>query len=257
MTLEEGIKLAESGDIGAMISLGDYYIQKKESADDIEKAAEWFEKAAEHKVVYAMHMTVLTKKIQAHGGLMVADKVEMGVAFALDEWQSVYEWAAEELECINNNVPGSENIKLADAIQNFEEASYYFALCSHCLGKDEQAVELVCDLNDVRSKILCAGARIQLAQTNSDYASAAKLLMSVIEDSSYAAAEKYAIEEEVYATAGIQLSMMHRLLINDLDAAVSVLKFMENNVHREKNIQKVKEELNRYQKKLFGGYKYV
>lgn len=257
MTLEEGIKLAESGDIGAMISLGNYYIQKQESADDIEKAAEWFEKAAKHKVVYAMHMTVLAKKIQAYGGLMVADKVEMGVDFALDEWKSVYEWAAEELDCINKNVPGSEEIKISDAIQNFEEASYYFALCSHCVGKHEQAVALVCDFDDARSKILCAAARIQLAETNSDYASAAKLLMSVIEDSSYAAAEKYSIEEEVYATAGIQLSMMHRLLINDLDAAVSVLQFMANHVHRAENVQKINSELNRYQKKLFGGYKYV
>lgn len=257
MTLEEGIKLAESGDIGAMISLGNYYIQKKESADDIEKAAEWFEKAAKHKVVYAIHMTVLAKKIQAHGGLMVADKVEMGVAFALDEWKSVYEWAAEELNCINNKVPGSEEIKISDAIQNFEEASYYFALCSYWEDKYAQAVELVCDFDDARSKILCAAARIQLAQTNSDYASAAKLLMSAIEDSSYAAAEKYAIEEEVYTIAAIQLSMMHRELIHDLDAAVSVLQFMANHVRRDKNIQKINSELNRYQKKLFGGYKYV
>ena len=257
MTLEECIKLAESGDIGAMISLGDYYIQKKESADDIEKAVEWYEKAAQHKIPYAIHMTVLGKQIQAQGALLVADKVEMGAVFAMDEWKSVYEWAAEELDCINNKVPGSEDINIKDAIQNFEEASYYFALCSLGSGNCGQALELVGDFEDVRSKILCAVARFELAQTNSDYASIAKLLMAVIEDPDYAAATKYGIEEELYATAGLQLALMHRELISDLDAAVHVLQFMATAVRRDTNVQKINAELSRYQKKFFGGYKYV
>ena len=72
MTIEEAIQLAENGDIGAMISLGDYYVQQK-TGDGIEKAANWYEAAAKKNIVYAMHMTVLCKKMLAYAGLQIAE----------------------------------------------------------------------------------------------------------------------------------------------------------------------------------------
>lgn len=259
MTLEEAKQLAENGDIGAMISLGDYYIQNQKTGDDTEEAAKWYEMAARRKVVYAIHMTVLTKKILAHSGLLVADKVEYGTKFALDEWKDVYEWAAEELDCINNNVPGSEQIKINDAIQNFEEASYYFALCCYWENKYYEASELVSDFDDVRSKILYGAALIQLAQKSNEMAKAVKILESVIFDKGYAAADKYSLEEDVYALAALQLSMLHREAgsQSDMEFAVTLLSFISSAVKRDNNKQIINKELSRYQKKLFGGYRYV
>ena len=45
MTFEEAVALAENGDIGAMISLGDYYIHQEEDKDRFENAAKWYEMA--------------------------------------------------------------------------------------------------------------------------------------------------------------------------------------------------------------------
>ena len=77
MTFEEAVALAENGDIGAMISLGDYYIHHEDEAERFEKAAEWYEMAAKRDVVYAIHMTILCKKITTEAGLIIAKRSNM------------------------------------------------------------------------------------------------------------------------------------------------------------------------------------
>ena len=59
MTFEEVIALAENGDIGAMISLGDYYIHHEDEEERFEKAAEWYEMAAKHDVVMDILIQVI------------------------------------------------------------------------------------------------------------------------------------------------------------------------------------------------------
>ena len=258
MTIEEAIQLAENGDIGAIISLGDYYM-KQNTGEGISQAVEWYEKAAQKNVVYAILMTVLGKKILAYAGLQIASHGEFGTDFLLDDWNEVYDWAAKELECIKNNVPGSERIDVNEAIKNFEEASYYLALCCYWGNKYSMARDLVCDFEDVRAQILNGASCLQLAETNNEYAKAFKQLESIIKDAEYASANKAALEEDVYALSALQVSMMHKNAgsQSDMESAVSVLNYVLNAVKNDNNKQILSGELRRYQKKLFGGYKYV
>ena len=257
MTFEEAVTLAEKGDIGAMISLGDYYIQHENEENRFEEAAKWYEMAAKHDVVYAIHMTVLCKKIGTEAGLLIAKKVEYGVDFALTELESLYEWTAKELECINKQLPGTEKLKVEDAIKNFEDASYYLALCCYWVGRYEEAKKLICDFEDVRSKILYGAILIQLAENHAGMAEALKHLQ-VITDRQYMDAPKFELEEDAYAVAAVQISRLYQMKGQqaDMEAAVSLLDFMAQAVRRDENKQRIREERNRYQKKLFGGYKY-
>lgn len=258
MTIEEAIQLAENGDIGAIISLGDYYM-KQNTGEGIEEAVKWYEKAAQKNVVYAIHMTVLGKKILAYAGLQIASHGEFGTDFLLDDWNEVYDWAAKELECINNNVPGSERIDVNEAVKNFEEASYYLALCYYWGDKYLAVKDLVCDFDDVRSQILHGAALLQLAETNSEVAKAFKHLDAIIKNAEYAASNKAALEEDVYALAALQISMMYKNAgsQSDMESAVGVLNYVLNAVKNDNNKQILSGELKHYQKKLFGGYKYV
>ena len=258
MTFEEAVALAENGDIGAMISLGDYYIHHEDEAERFEKAAEWYEMAAKRDVVYAIHMTILCKKITTEAGLMIAKKVEYGVDFALREFESLYEWTAKELECINKQLPGTEDLKIEDSIKNFEEASYHLALCCYWVGRYDEAKELIRGFEDVRSRILYGATLVQLAEDNAAMAEALKYL-EALTDRQYVDAPKFELEEDAYAVAAVQVSRLYKIKGSpaDMEAAVSLLNFMSQAVCRDENKQKICDERNRYQKKLFGGYKYV
>lgn len=258
MTFEEAVALAENGDIGAMISLGDYYIQHEGEDERFEKAAKWYEMAAKRDVVYAIHMTILCKKIETEAGLMIAKKVEYGVDFALRELESLYEWTAKELECINKQLPGTEDLKIEESIKNFEDASYHLALCCYWVGRYEEAKELICDFKDVRSKILYGAILIQMAENNAGMTEALKHL-EVIMDRQYVDAPKFELEEDAYAVAAVQVSRLYKIKGSqaDMEAAVALLDFTAQAVRRDENKQRIRDERNRYQKKLFGGYKYI
>ena len=126
MTIEEAKQMATQGDIGAMCSLGDFYI-KQNTGEGIKEASKWYELAARKNVIYAIHMTVLSKKILAYSGLQVVAgyESEESVDFVKKNWEEVYDWASHEIEMLDDNVPGSEKIDIKQALENYNDAIYY------------------------------------------------------------------------------------------------------------------------------------
>ena len=123
MTIEEAKQMADQGDIGAMCSLGDFYI-KQNTGEGIKEASKWYELAARKNVIYAIHMTVLSKKILAYSGLQVVAgyESEESVDFVKKNWEEVYDWASQEIEMLDDNVPGSEKIDIKQAVENYNDA---------------------------------------------------------------------------------------------------------------------------------------
>ena len=80
MTIEEAKQMATQGDIRAMCSLGDFYI-KQNTGEGIREASKWYELAARKNVIYAIHITVLSKKILAYSDLQVVAGSEESVDF--------------------------------------------------------------------------------------------------------------------------------------------------------------------------------
>ena len=111
--------MATQGDIRAMCSLGDFYI-KQNTGEGIREASKWYELAARKNVIYAIHITVLSKKILAYSDLQVVAGSEESVDFI-----KVYDWASHEIEMLDDNVPGSEKIDIKQALENYNDAIYY------------------------------------------------------------------------------------------------------------------------------------
>ena len=80
MTIEEAKQMATQGDIRVMCSLGDFYI-KQNTGEGIREASKWYELAARKNVIYAIHITVLSKKILAYSDLQVVAGSEESVDF--------------------------------------------------------------------------------------------------------------------------------------------------------------------------------
>ena len=124
MTIEEAKQMATQGDIRAMCSLGDFYI-KQNTGEGIREASKWYELAARKNVIYAIHITVLSKKILAYSDLQVVAGSEESVDFIKKNWEEVYDWASHEIEMLDDNVPGSEKIDIKQALENYNDAIYY------------------------------------------------------------------------------------------------------------------------------------
>ena len=116
MTIEEAKQMATQGDIRAMCSLGDFYI-KQNTGEGIREASKWYELAARKNVIYAIHITVLSKKILAYSDLQVVAGSEESVDFIKK--------IGKKIEMLDDNVPGSEKIDIKQALENYNDAIYY------------------------------------------------------------------------------------------------------------------------------------
>ena len=70
MTIEEAKQMADQGDIGAMCSLGDFYI-KQNTGEGIKEASKWYELAARKNVIYAIHIEKNSCVFRLAGGSWV------------------------------------------------------------------------------------------------------------------------------------------------------------------------------------------
>ena len=270
ITLEEAIRNAEQGDINCMRILGDYYA-KQNTGDGLDKAAKWYEQAAQRHDLYSMFQLVLCKTTQALAGDSVIGKVEYAIEFAEPDWDEAYSWSKTLLHCLDEGKAGSEAISIdrAKVIKHFNDASYQLALHNYHLNNYAKALTVLENQTDTRARVLYGACLAQTANTPDDYKAAYNYLALIDKNRSYSAADKYAsaektmLEEQVYVIAAVQLSIFYRNGIAtsggaaDLNAAVSLLESVFPFVQRDDNKQFIENEWRHYQKKLFGGYKYI
>ena len=94
------------------------------------------------------------------------------------------------------------------------------------------------------------------------YAEAFRLMVQIFHDETYAAKEKEVVEEGIYIDTLCNMSLIYRVGLSDvvgqnLTEAVSVLQYALRYVKDEDFRVMIEKELGRYQKKMFGGYRYV
>lgn len=262
MTLEEGKALAEQGDINAMCSLGDFF-SKQNTGEGMVEAAKWYEMAAKKNVLYAVNRFTLIKQMQAYAGMQIADQVDMGWEFAKKDWEEVYNWLLREMEMLNDKVVGSERIDKERIMKNYCDASYHLALCSYKIKDYQAVIDLLKNMQEKRAKILYGSALFDLANADDEYEYAISQFKFIDGDIEYAEIEKSKHEEMEYAIVALTLSQLYREgLIErgakpDLEKAVKLLDFLKPYLRNEGIRELVEEEEKHYQKKLFGGYKYV
>ena len=223
MTIEEAKQMATQGDIGAMCSLGDFYI-KQNTGEGIKEASKWYES-------------------------------EESVDFVKKNWEEVYDWALKEIEMLDDNVPGSEKIDKKQALENYNDAIYYLALCNYELRNYDVVITLLKHIDDKRARILYGSALFDTANCDDEYEYAWQQFKFIDGDVEYASAPKAKYEEKVYTVTVLLLSQLYRLGLgekhtkSDLEKSVNLLNFVKSYLTNEGMLELVDEELRHYQKK--------
>lgn len=263
MTLEEAKELAAQGDLGAVCSLGDYYMLDQQ---DMEEAEKWYEIAAKQDVFYAVHQLVGVERMKALAALMIADReeIEYGWYFAGQDWQKLYDWSLKELNMINASVPGSETVDTDKVFKDLKDTVFHLALCNYEQRNYEKIVSLLKGIvSETREQMLYGSAVFETAETEQDYEYAYEMFQAVVADNNYATATKSRHEETIYVIMTITLAGFYREglgergAVPNIEKAVNVLTTIQQNLQNEKAKMIMEAELQHYQKKIFGGYKYI
>ncbi len=245
--------------ISAMNYLGDLYQQKKTS-DGIEEALKWYDQAAEKGNFRAAHLAMLMSSIQASGAMVAANHSEYA-----DGW----EWALEDLnkckKCLDREISfinsGSLQIeqKIVDEVNVRREANNYdIATCYYFLDRYQEVCQILGNSGSLRSRILFC-ASVLLGRISSEGGSLNAVLSEIENNQSYDPTKGggYA-EESAYAICMNTIADSHRNRGGkELENAVEVLDHTIRVIKDPKYSEALRKERNRYQSKLFGGYKYV
>lgn len=246
MNREELIAKANEGDVGAMMQLVEMYIDEK----DWNEATDWADKAAETGDVNAMYKAVNLHSMRMHS------LVALGMLDGLmpKDAQAVQENAAVLIgACRKGLVDLNEDI-YSHLLSTLRDGIYYEAISCYYSEPSDYAriIHLLQSVDSAREQFLCGCAFFDTKR----YDEALKKLNEAYQDGEYINAEKKTPEEGVFANAMHVFSDMERIN-GDLDKAVMILNRAIEGVSDEEMKARLRIELGKYQKKMFGGWKYM
>ena len=251
MTIQEAIKLAETGDIKAMLMLGDYFMD--EESRDTDEAKKWYIMAAEQQVPHAAHMAALVCSIGAMSTDIIVNQPNfepMMVEFIYEEWKDAYKWLNKTIEYKENGAPNVEAVDLADFKEQRDEAAYKCGIYCFYMDRFDDAIKWVEGVSGPRADLVHGISLFQKATKDDEYEKAVPYLNKVVSNKEFLALGKNRIEENVLSLAGLYVGHTYQIgkvLTNqpDLDKAIEVLRTvhnsLKNNSEKEKLASKIVE----------------
>ena len=257
MALQEIMEKAKGGDVSAMLCLGEYCLDQK-TGEGISAAAEWYKKAAEKNNTIAAYNTTGCKKVIAY-----AEADLDGYEAAIDAFRDFYVWSKITEALYLSGADGSDKVSENEIQRNIEDASYSLAFGFSRAEKYPEACMLLAENETERSAILFALSKLYMAEKKEEYDWALERLDMIRENREYSEREKTVCEEHVFACAAIHLSEADRVGIGpwgrkpNTKVAVRTLNYALEKVKGQHAKDLINEELEHYQKGLFGRYYYV
>ncbi len=247
MNLEELITKANNGDVESMIELTMYYADKNEWND----AIDWADKAAETGDVNGMY------KAAALHNLRMSSLLGAGVPFwttMKEDAQAIQKNAAVLIGACRNGTIELEEKIYSTLLRELKDALYCEAVICYCDDSNdyERAIHLLKNVDSTREQTLCGLCYFELSRHDD----AMRVLDSVYHDDTYLSESKYPCEQIVFSTAMFAFSVMTRMNGN-LDKAVLILNHGIQGLENDDAKEQLRKELGRYQKKTFGGWKFV
>lgn len=251
--LDRLIQAAESGDIQAMATLIQHYFSQK----DIPEAKKWAERAVEAGSVVGYYYS------------MVIHGLEMSVGYLLRRWDEllknadiVVSRADVLLNAQREGTISLEDSDLNTVISTRNDGLYggaYAIWAGKMSGDYFQRVIDRLDGVDTMNALTLLGL---CCFRKGNVERAFPILKKVYEDKEYRGKKESFFHEAVYVEAMHSLSEIYRLghprLVSiDLNKAVEILTTVVNCIEDEDLRGVLQRELNKYHKKLFGGYRYI
>lgn len=260
MTYEEAVSLANSGDIGAMYTLGNFHFQKDEPQD----AFEWFSKAADLGFTLCAALAALSGFVHSHICLTTfkntpfCDKQELA---AILEKVHKYSLVALESDQVEEQTKEAIRNQLPDVL-------YYRGFCLYAHDKmDEAYAWLRENLSrlDEKGKVLYGVCGFEIAL---DDATDGNTTVSLVNEAYplLKLVDRTEINDDtVLYAAYLYLSIAYRigegLYIknhhNDIGKAREYILTATQRIKDEDYLNLANKQLAHYKKKLLGGYTFV
>lgn len=250
MTLEELRQAAEGGDTDAMIKLGDTLYEMQRTGNVPEgfgRALEWYTRAAENGSIIGVIKTMML-----HHNIAVTAK-------ARNYWKLVKESGEESLKYASvalavTNLTAKYKTMAHEIANN---ARYHLALAYFFQDDDvDTCISCLREIDSQEPPMANILLGICLLRTNRDVEAYGYLNPLRGNRDKILPRPAAPAEESLVGLAFLYLSALYRVSKHDLETAHSVLEEGFQSVEAQDAQELLREDLARYRKGLFGGYRY-
>ncbi len=252
MKIDEFVVLAEQGNVDAMMHVGIYYMTEATGEGVKDTAVYWLSKAAkEGKRIDAIELICAHKSILAS----LQELIKIDDEECINLRKEIFDWRMFGYDILRNST-NDKDIDFEEYLQGMEEARYRLALSYTFSNNIDEAWKLVKDFDDIKSQVMAAFIMATSDLDKSiveEFISKIKVIDGNVE---YAMAEKDKYEEGIYAIVVTNLALLYRVIYNDINGSMEVLKFARAYIKDKYAQSIIDKELACYRKKLFGGYVY-
>lgn len=255
MTLEEAKRLADNGDVGAMMALAEYYVEQKDNNEDaIDIAYEYYERAGEAGHLPAIVKVAKSKHLQ---GKVYIGMVEiLGKDLTLSNIESAYIWMHKQKKALEANNFSKDALEQANDMY-LDSIVWLSAL--YLLDNNFNDIMRITENVDAPvAKALRGMALYYFAETNEEYERAFTFLKNAEHSSFWN--EKYGkdkVLEILRCQTADRLSFLYRELYGNVDLAYNVLSIMLANTKDFKLRDRIQEDMSHYRQNRRGRYEYI
>lgn len=252
MTLEEAKKLADNGNVQAMLALAKFYDQQDDNEESGDLAKHYYCCAAEAGDLSAIR--VLAQSSHTAAKAMMA--LPGSFSHLLPCFEDAYKWNKALFELCNQlNIQG----EAAEYAFEFYLDAIVWLSAAYNMDDNYAEIKRITDgVDHPVAKAIHGMALHELANTNAEIVTAFDFLKNAMHSSFWE--KKYATPdtlEVLQATVGMALSTGYRVYYNNLEAAYNVLAMMLGHLNDADLREVVQKHISRYKKTLFGGLKYI
>ena len=252
MILEEAKKLADNGNVQAMLALAKFYDQQTNDEESSDLSEHYWSCAAEAGDSTAIRVLAQSSHTVAKAALAWHDRFVLLSPY----FEKSYKWTKLLLEhCNQLNIQG----EAAEYVFECYLDSIVWLSAAHNMDDNYAEITRITDgVDHPVAKAIRGMALHELANTNAEIETAFALLKNAMHPSFWD--KKYSEPdtlEVLQVTTGMMLSTGYRVYHNNLDAAYNVLTTMLGHVKDAYLREVLQKDLARYKKTLFGGYKYI
>lgn len=252
MTLEEAKKLADNGNVQAMLALAKFYDQQDDDEESGDLAKHYYCCAAEAGDPTAIR--VLAQSSHTTAKAMMA--LSGSFSHLIPCFEDAHKWTKALFEYCNQlNIQG----EAAEYAFEFYLDAIVWLSAAYNMDDNYAEIKRITDgIDHPVAKAIRGMALHELANTNAEIATAFDLLKNAMHPSFWD--KKYSDPdtlEVLQVTVGMMLSAGYRVYHNNLDAAYNVLTTMLGHVKDSDLREVLQKDLARYKKTLFDGFKYI